>query len=309
MAHMTLALHGGAGTISREEMTPEKEKAYRQGLEEALQAGYSVLESGGAALDAAKASVVALENHPLFNAGRGAVFTRRGINEMDAAVMDGKTGEAGAVCAVRNVRNPVELAAAVLRHSDHVLLSGEGAVQFAIKQGVALEPDEYFFTLERYDQWKEARDEEATSLDHSGPKGQKKMGTVGAVACDREGNVAAATSTGGMTNKKYGRVGDSPIIGGGTYANNETCALSATGHGEVFIKAVATYDVHCLMAYKRLSLEEAMRIVVMDKLVKMKGEGGMVGVDKEGNPALLFNSDGMYRAVRSSSGLYEVAIF
>jgi beta-aspartyl-peptidase (threonine type) len=206
------------------------------------------------------------------------------------------------------VRNPIELAAAVMWHSDHVFLSGEGAVQFAIRQGLPLEPDEYFFTQHRYDQWKEARDGEEASLDHSGGK-QKKMGTVGAVACDEQGNVAAATSTGGMTNKKYGRVGDSPVIGGGTYANNRTCAISCTGEGEVFIKAVAAYDIHCLMEYKGMSLQEAMDLVVNKKLVDMKGEGGAVGVDNKGNPALLFNSEGMYRAVQSSSGLYEVAIF
>lgn len=311
MQKFTIAIHGGAGTISKEEMTSEKEAAYLQGLQAALDAGFSTLEKGGSALDAVKAAVVVLEDNELFNAGRGSVFTRKGINEMDAAIMNGADLAAGAVAGIHSVRNPVLLAHEVMQNSDHVLLAAQGAQDFAIKRGVKLEPDEYFFFQYRYEQWKEARDEEVTMLDHSARKGnaKNKMGTVGAVACDQNGNVAAATSTGGMTNKKYGRIGDTPLIGAGTYANNKTCAISCTGHGEVFIKAVAAYDVSALMEYNGLSLQEALHEVVKNKLVKMEGEGGAIGVDAKGNASLLFNSSGMYRGVRSSDGTNEVSIY
>jgi beta-aspartyl-peptidase (threonine type) len=232
---------------------------------------------------------------------------------MDAAIMDGETLDAGAVAGVRNVRNPIELATEVLRNSNHVFLSGKGANDFAIKQGVKLEPDEYFFSQFRYDQWKAVRDSDNYMLDHTmtdiNELKEKKFGTVGAVACDENGNIAAATSTGGMTNKKYGRIGDSPMIGSGTYANNKTCAVSCTGHGEVFIKAVAAYDVSALMEYKGLSLIEACEEVVLDKLVRLDGEGGLIAVDNKGNYALTLNSAGMYRGVRSSDGTNEVAIY
>ena len=314
MGRFTMVIHGGAGTIRKEEMTPELEKAYQQGLKEALNAGYAVLEKDGSAVNAAKAAVVVLEDNMLFNAGRGSVFTKKGLQEMDAAIMDGIDCKAGAVAGVRNVRNPVELAAEVMRHSDHVFLSGKGANDFAIRQGIKLEPDEYFFSQFRYEQWKAIRDSENYSLDHTHQQleeqlREKKFGTVGAVACDRHGNVAAATSTGGMTNKKYGRIGDTPVIGGGTYANNLTCAVSCTGHGEVFIRAVAAYDVSCLMEYKKLSLQQACEEVALNKLVKMKGEGGLIAVDPQGNAAMVFNSEGMYRGVRMSDGLYEVSIY
>lgn len=314
MKKFSMVIHGGAGTILKSDMTPELEKAYQAGLDEALQAGYSVLESGGDAMSAVRASVVKLEDNLLFNAGRGSVFTKKGLQEMDAAVMEGATLEAGAVCGVRNVRNPIDLAWQVMKHSNHVFLSGKGANDFAIKCGVKLEPDDYFFSQFRYDQWKEIRDSDTYSLDHTHQGIQelmkdKKFGTVGAVACDSKGNLAAGTSTGGMTNKKFGRVGDSPIIGAGTYANNNTCAISCTGHGELFIRAVAAYDVSARMQYKGLSLEEAMREVVLDKLVKLEGEGGMIGVDQEGNVAMIFNSAGMYRAMRSSTGEMKIGIY
>jgi beta-aspartyl-peptidase (threonine type) len=233
---------------------------------------------------------------------------------MDAAIMDGKSLDAGAVTGVRNVRNPIELAMEVMRNSNHVFLSGKGANDFAIKQGIKLEPDEYFFSQFRYDQWKAIRDSDTYSLDHTHQRLEelmrdKKFGTVGAVACDKDGNLAAATSTGGMTNKKYGRIGDSPLIGCGTYANNKTCAISCTGHGEMFIRSVAAYDVSCLMEYKGMSLSEAMNEVVNKKLVAIGGEGGMIGVDTKGNASLLFNSAGMYRGFKSSSGHSEVAIY
>jgi L-asparaginase / beta-aspartyl-peptidase len=228
--------------------------------------------------------------------------------------MDGSTLGAGSVAGVRNIRNPVELATEVMRNSNHVFLSGKGANDFAIKQGIKLEPDEYFFSQFRYDQWKAIRDSDNYSLDHTHQRVEelmrdRKFGTVGAVACDANGNIAAATSTGGMTNKKYGRIGDSPLIGSGTYANNQTCAISATGHGEMFIRAVAAYDVSCLMEYKGLSLQQALELVVKDKLVKMDGEGGMIGVDAAGNGAMVFNSAGMYRGLKSSDGHSELKIY
>jgi L-asparaginase / beta-aspartyl-peptidase len=314
MSRFTLAIHGGAGTILKEDMTPELEQAYLLALQEALHAGYAVLEEGGSAINAIKATIVIMEDNILFNAGRGSVFTKKGVQEMDAAIMDGRTLDAGAVTGIRNIRNPIELATEVMTHSNHVFLSGKGASDFAIKQGVKMEPDEYFFSQFRYDQWKAIRDSDAYSLDHTHQQLEelmkdKKFGTVGAVACDRQGNIAAATSTGGMTNKKYGRIGDSPMIGSGTYANNNTCGISCTGHGEMFIRSVAAHDVSCLMEYKGLSLEEAMRVVVDEKLVAIGGEGGMIGVDSKGNAALVFNSLGMYRGVRSSDGTDMVAIY
>lgn len=309
-----MVIHGGAGTILKEDMTPELEQAYLQGLKAALDAGFASLEEGGSAVNAVKAALVILEDNMLFNAGRGSVFTKKGVQEMDAAIMDGSTLDAGAVSGVRNVRNPIELATEVMRNSNHVFLSGKGANDFAIKQGIKLEPDEFFFSQFRYDQWKSIRDSDNYSLDHTHQQLEelmkdKKFGTVGAVACDIKGNIAAATSTGGMTNKKYGRIGDSPMIGCGTYANNNTCAISCTGHGEMFIRAVAAYDVSCLMEYKGLSLNEAMNIVVHNKLIKIGGEGGMIGVDAQGNAAMVFNSAGMYRGARNSEGLDEIAIY
>lgn len=309
MAKYTLVIHGGAGTILRSSMTAEKEALYRQGLEEALVAGFSRLQKGSTALDAVRAAVVALENNILFNAGRGSVFAKDGSQEMDASIMDGKTLAAGAVSAVKNIRNPVELAYAVMTQTEHVMLVGKGANDFADSIGMTREPDEYFFSQQRYDQLRKTQETGETALDHNVNTDDKKFGTVGAAACDQYGNIAAATSTGGMTNKQWGRVGDSPIIGCGTYANNNTCAISCTGHGELFIRAVAAYDVSCLMEYKGLSLQEAMNIVVNDKLVKIEGEGGMVGVDAQGNAALLFNSEGMYRGLRSSDGTNEISIY
>jgi beta-aspartyl-peptidase (threonine type) len=272
------------------------------------------LEEGGTAVNAVKAALVLLEDHILFNAGRGAVFTKKGVQEMDAAIMDGSSLAAGAVAGVRNVRNPIELAAEVMRNSNHVFLSGKGANDFAIKQGIKLEPDEYFFSQFRYDQWKAIRDSDRYSLDHTHHHLEemmrdKKFGTVGAVACDSHGHLAAATSTGGMTNKKYGRIGDSPLIGIGTYANDATCAISCTGHGEMFIRAVASYDVSCLMEYKNLTLQQAMEVVVHEKLKALQGEGGMIGVDATGQHAMVFNSAGMYRAYKNSQGTTDVLIY
>ena len=329
MSKFTIAIHGGAGTISKKSMTPEKEAAYFKALNEALDAGYRILGKKGNALDAVKAAVIELENNILFNAGRGSVFTNSGTHEMDASIMDGKDLSAGAVAAICNVKNPIDLAYTVMKKSEHVFLIGKGAEEFAKQNGIAFEPDEYFYSEFRYKQLLKTKEDNKTALDHSvdmdsssatqlrqGFDGRdasedrdKKFGTVGAVACDVNGNLAAATSTGGMTNKQFGRVGDSPIIGIGTYANNKTCAISCTGHGEPFIKAVAAYDVSCLMEYKGFSLEKAMNKVVMKKLVKIDGEGGMIGVDRNGNASLIFNSKGMYRGVRNSDGKTEVEIY
>ncbi len=314
MQKFTIAIHGGAGTILKEDMTPELEAAYIKGLEESLDAGFAVLEKGGSAVNAVKAAIVILEDNLLFNAGRGSVFTKKGVQEMDAAIMNGKNLDAGAVSGLRNVRNPIELANEVMLNSNHVFLSGKGANDFAIKQGIKLEPDEFFFSQFRYDQWKAIRDSDNYSLDHTHQgleelMRDKKFGTVGAVACDCNGDIAAATSTGGMTNKKYGRIGDSPLIGCGTYANNKTCAISCTGHGEPFICAVAAHDVSCLMEYKGMSLEEAMHEVVHVKLPVMDGEGGMIGVDAAGNVSMQLNSAGMYRGMMDSTGKKVVAIY
>ena len=314
MQKFSLAIHGGAGTIVKEDMTPELEAAYLRGLEEALAAGYAVLEQGGKATSAVKAAVVVLEDNLLFNAGRGSVFTKKGVQEMDAAIMDGSNRAAGAIAGLRSVRNPIELAAEVMTNSNHVFLSGKGANEFAIKQGIKLEPEEYFFSQFRYDQWTQLRDSDNYSLDHTHTgieelMKDKKFGTVGAVACDINGHIAAATSTGGMTNKKYGRIGDSPIIGAGTYAYDATCAISATGHGEPFIRCVAAYDVSCHMEYKGMTLAEAMHEVVLVKLPAMEGEGGMIGIDAQGNVCMPFNSAGMYRAMQDSEGKKEVAIY
>lgn len=275
----------------RSSMTAELQQQYEQGLQDALQAGYSVLQSGGSAVDAVQAAVVSLEDFPLFNAGRGSVFNNVGRHEMDASIMDGSNLMAGAVSGISHVKNPVLLARTVMDKSEHVLLCGQGAEQFAKQQGLQFEDDAYFYVQHRYEQWQQALKEDSISLDHN----DKKFGTVGAVALDANDNLAAATSTGGMTNKKFGRMGDSPIIGAGTYANNNTCAISCTGHGELFIRSVVAYDISCLMEYKGLSLREACDVVVHDKLVKIQGEGGLVAIDKHGNIELPFNSEGMYR--------------
>ncbi|HNR54741.1 MAG TPA: isoaspartyl peptidase/L-asparaginase [Flavobacteriales bacterium] len=307
MSTIALAVHGGAGTISKERMTPERESAYRVALENALRRGHEVLKKGGAAIDAVEAAVRVLEDSPLFNAGRGSVFNADGQHEMDASLMNGADLRAGAVAGVQNVKNPIGLARRVMDHSEHVLISGMGAFEFAHKQRVELEDDQYFHDEFRYQQWKEVAGTDRVQLDHSDK--ERKFGTVGAVARDANGHLAAATSTGGMTNKKWQRVGDSPIIGAGTYANDASCAVSCTGHGESFIRAVAAHDVHALVAYKGLSLAEAVRVVVHEKLPPLDGDGGLIAIDHAGNIVLDFNCPGMYRGHVGSDGAYHTAIF
>ena len=307
MKTIALAVHGGAGTISPELMTPAREKAYRDALDHALRMGHAVLHEGGAALDAVEAAIRVLEDSPLFNAGKGAVFNADGQHEMDASLMNGADLRAGAVASVQNVKNPIRLARRVMDHSNHVLLSGNGAFEFAHKQKVELEDDAYFFDEFRYQQWKETVGTDVFQLDHSDK--EKKFGTVGAVARDAKGHLAAGTSTGGMTNKKWQRIGDSPIIGAGTYANDASCAVSCTGHGESFIRAVAAHDVHALMLYKGLSLAEAVRVVVHEKLPPLDGDGGLIAVDHQGNLVLDFNCSGMYRGQVGGDGVFHTAIF
>jgi L-asparaginase / beta-aspartyl-peptidase len=311
MKKHAIAIHGGAGTILRTLMTPEKEAQYKQGLKNALLIGNEVLNKGGSSIDAVEAAVMSLENFPLFNAGKGAVFTNKGTHEMDASIMEGKNLEAGAVSGISNVQNPVHLAKVIMQKSGHVFLQGADAELFAQKMNLPFQDNDYFYTEERYKQWQDVKDTDGYQLDHTVLEtGEKKFGTVGAVALDVYGNLAAATSTGGMTNKRFGRVGDSPVIGAGTYANNHTCAISCTGHGEYFLRAVVAYDISCLMEYKGYTLNQACNFVVKDKLVKMGGEGGLIGIDTQGNIELCFNSEGMYRGILRQDeemylGIYE----
>ena len=308
--NFAIAVHGGAGTILRSLLTPEKEALYIKGIEQAILAGHNILKEGGTSLDAVEAAVVALENYPLFNAGKGAVFTNKGTHEMDASIMDGKTLEAGAVSGISNVQNPVALARVIKDKSGHVFLCGSEAETFAKLMQLPFQPDDYFYEEGRYMQWQEVKDSDGYQLDHTVNSGEgKKFGTVGAVALDVHGNIAAATSTGGMTNKRFGRVGDSPMIGAGTYANNATCAISCTGHGEYFIRAVVAYDISCLMEYKGYSLKQACDYVVKDKLVKFGGEGGLIAIDVAGNIELPFNSEGMYRGYKKGDADAVIKIY
>ena len=334
MNKTALAIHGGAGTILRSEMTPELELEYRGGLENALRVGWEILQKGGSSLDAVEATVAALEDFPLFNAGRGSVFTHEGKNEMDAAIMDGQNLKAGAVAIVRNVKNPVKLARLVMEKTEHVLLAGDGAIQFAEEMNVELADDSYFYTDHRWKQLEEAIAAGRVQLDHSAPssppfkggvasasddgvvlsdpqsaiRNPQSKGTVGAVACDANGNLAAATSTGGLTNKKFGRVGDTAIIGSGTYAENSTCAVSCTGHGEFFMLGVTAYDLAARMKYKGLGLEDAARETI-EHLTTIGGKGGLIAVDRLGNVVLPFNSEGMYRGMIDADGKLTIDIY
>lgn len=304
----SIAIHGGAGTLVKGLMTKALEQEYKNALKLARDEGYKVLENGGTALDAVEISVRLLEDSPLFNAGKGSVFTAEGTHEMDAAIMDGKTLNAGAVSLITGIKNPVSLARDVMEKSYHVFLAGEGAMQFAKGLDYKLEDPDYFYDEVRYNQWQGIKDSDTFQLDHSVKK-DGKFGTVGAVACDQSGNIAAATSTGGMTNKKWGRVGDSPMIGAGNYANNKTCAVSCTGSGEFFIRGVVAYDVSCLIEHKNMNLEEASNEVIHKRILEINGDGGLIAVDTQGNIAMPFNTEGMYRACRTSDGNEEISIY
>lgn len=291
----SIAIHGGAGTILRQFMTPEKEKEYIHGLNDALQAGKHILQNGGDAFDAVEQAVISLENNPLFNAGKGAVFNHKGFHELDAAIMCGKTLKAGAVAGLKGLKNPISLARIIADHSEHILLAGDDAVELAETYKLEKVEMSYYYDEFRFQQYQEALKENTVQLDHTVGK-QKKMGTVGAVAIDKHGNLAAATSTGGLTNKKYGRIGDTPIIGAGTYANNHSCAISCTGVGEKFILESVAFQIHLLMTECNLTLYQACDKVVYDKLMKIDGEGGLIAIDKNRNLYMPFNSEGMYRA-------------
>ena len=296
---IAIALHGGAGTILRTEMNHEKEILYTTALQEALHAAYEHLSEQGAALDAVEIAVKILEDCPLFNAGKGSVFTAEGTHEMDASIMDGHNCAAGAVSLVTGVKNPVQLARLVMEKSEHVFMAGSGAMEFARQMMCEFADDAYFYDQYRYEQWQKIKDTDQFQLDHSVKAKPKKLGTVGAVACDHHGNIAAATSTGGMTNKRWGRIGDSPVIGSGTYANNQTCAVSCTGSGEYFLRGVVAYDVSCLIEYKNYSLAQACQEVIQERLPKLGGDGGLVAVNAQGEVSMPFNTEGMYRAAKT----------
>ncbi|MFD2915000.1 isoaspartyl peptidase/L-asparaginase family protein [Psychroserpens luteus] len=308
MNTFSIAIHGGAGTLVKGMMTSELEAKYRADLKNALDQGYTILENGGTAVDAVEKAVQVLEDSPLFNAGKGSVFTATGSHEMDASIMDGKTLNAGGVSLITGIKNPVSLSRDVMEKSEHVFLAGEGAMQFAKELDYKLEEPSYFYDEFRHKQWLEIKDTDSFQLDHATKK-DSKFGTVGAVACDQNGNIAAATSTGGMTNKKWGRVGDSPMIGAGNYANNKTCAISCTGSGEFFIRGVVAYDVACLMEHKNMSVQEASNEVINKRILEIGGDGGLIAVDTKGDIAMPFNTEGMYRASKTSEGKELIAIY
>ncbi|MFN8258349.1 MAG: isoaspartyl peptidase/L-asparaginase [Bacteroidales bacterium] len=300
-----IVIHGGAGVITRENLTPEAEKAHIEKLNEALTVGENILKQGGKAVDAVLKVIQVLEESPLFNAGKGAVFNHDGIIELDASIMDGQNLGAGAVTGITDVKSPIELAYRVMTHSKHVMLSGKGASEFAKSEGLEIVDNKYFHTKEQWDKLQKTLENEKKNADN--PK--EKNGTVGCVVLDKYGNLAAGTSTGGMTNKRYGRIGDSPVIGAGTYANNNTCAVSCTGHGEYFIRYVVAYTVSALMEFKGLSLVEAADFIINKKLVEAGGVGGLIAVDKNGNIAMPFNTAGMFRGYLKAGGEKEIKIY
>ena len=313
-----MAIHGGAGTILKKNMTPEKEAAYKAELTKALQTGYDLLKAGKSSLDAVEATIHVMEDSPLFNAGKGAVFTNEGKNELDAAIMNGKDLMAGAIAGVTTIRNPISAARAVMEKSEHVMMVGAGAEKFAKQNGIEIVDPKYFYTEDRWKGLEKARKEDSTQsvLDHGNKKSLRsgtiyidnKFGTVGAVALDRRGDLAAGTSTGGMTNKRFGRVGDVPIIGAGTYANNNTAAISCTGWGEFFIRTVVAYDISAMMEYSKVSLNDAAKAVI-NKVEKLGGDGGLIAIDKNGNVAMPFNTAGMYRGTVTEDGKIEIQIY
>jgi beta-aspartyl-peptidase (threonine type) len=316
-----LVIHGGAGTILKSQMSPEKEKAYTDALNKALQAGNDILKDGGTAVDAVEACVRSMEDNPLFNAGKGAVFTNEGRNELDAAIMNGKTLAAGSVAGVTTIKNPVSAARAVMEKSPHVMMAGPGAEKFAKQEGLEIVDPSYFYTEERWkglqraktldslQQLKDSAAKKTSAIDIPEEERKFKYGTVGAVALDRHGNLAAATSTGGMTNKKYGRVGDAPVIGAGTYASNATVAISGTGWGEYFIRLVMAKTISDMMEFGKMKLKEAANEMVMKRLPALGGDGGLIAVDKDGNIAMPFCTEGMYRAYIKNTGESKVKIY
>jgi beta-aspartyl-peptidase (threonine type) len=308
-------IHGGAGTIERSRMTPEREKAYREKLAEALLAGFDVLKKGSGCLDAVVSAITLLEDSPLFNAGKGAVFTNAGTNELDSSIMEGRTLKAGSVAGLKRVKNPILLARLVMEQSPHVMMVGEGAEAFAVQKGVELVDPKYFFTEERWQQFQRQKEAEKNPPPKKSrlerdrlPFEDKKFGTVGAVCLDRDGNLAAGTSTGGTTNKRFGRVGDSPIIGAGTYAGNETCAVSCTGDGEYFIRSVVAHDISAMMQYGGKTVETA-AAAALEKALKIGGSGGLIAIDRRGNFAMPFNTSGMYRGWIGPEGQPQVFIY
>ncbi|WP_299119467.1 isoaspartyl peptidase/L-asparaginase family protein [uncultured Tenacibaculum sp.] len=311
-----IVIHGGAGTILKKNMTPEKEAAYKAKLKEAITTGYNILKNGGTSLDAVEKTIHIMENSPLFNAGKGAVFTHNETNEMDASIMNGNNLNAGAVAGVTDVKNPISAARKVMTNSNHVLLSGKGASIFAKEQGLEIVEPSYFFTEKRFKSLQKIKEKEKTALDHDTKSAfydpeikDSKYGTVGCVALDKKGNITAGTSTGGMTNKRWNRIGDSPIIGSGTYANNKTCGVSSTGWGEYFIRAQVAYDISAQMEYQNKSLKEATKDVIQNKLTKLGGTGGVVALDKNGNMSFEFNTAGMYRASMDDKGELIIKIY
>ncbi|NCT09599.1 MAG: isoaspartyl peptidase/L-asparaginase [Flavobacteriia bacterium] len=312
-----IIIHGGAGTILKKNMTDEKEAAYKAKLEEAIKVGYIILKTGGTSTEAVLKTIQVMEESPLFNAGKGAVFTNAGTNELDASFMDGKTLNAGAVAGVKDVKSPIELAIKIMTDSEHVMLSGEGASAFAKEKGLEMVDPSYFYTENRFQSLQKILNQEKTELDHDAKKASfydpnindSKFGTVGCVALDKFGNIAAGTSTGGMTNKRWGRIGDAPIIGSGTYANNNTCGVSSTGWGEYFIRSQVAYDISAQMEYQKKSLKEATKDVIQNKLTKLGGTGGVVALDKNGKMSFEFNTAGMYRASMDQKGELIVKIY
>ena len=312
-----IIIHGGAGTILKKNMTDEKEAAYKAKLEEAIKVGYTILKNGGTSTEAVLKTIQVMEESPLFNAGKGAVFTNAGTNELDASFMDGKTLNAGAVAGVKDVKSPIELAIKIMTDSEHVMLSGEGASTFAKEKGLEMVDPSYFYTENRFQSLQKIIKQEKTQLDHDAKKANfydptikdSKFGTVGCVALDKNGNIAAGTSTGGMTNKRWGRIGDAPIIGSGTYANNNTCGVSSTGWGEYFIRSQVAYDISAQMEYQKKSLKEATKDVIQNKLTKLGGTGGIGALDKNGNMSFEFNTEGMYRASMDEKGELILKIY
>jgi beta-aspartyl-peptidase (threonine type) len=312
-----IIIHGGAGTILKKNMTKEREAAYKEKLAAAIKVGHTILKNGGTSQEAVLKTIQVMEASPLFNAGKGAVFTNAGTNELDASFMDGKTLNAGAVAGVKNVKSPIELAIKVMTDSEHVMLSGDGASLFAKEQGLEIVAPSYFYTEQRFKALQKVKKSQNKKSEVSNKQAafydatikDSKFGTVGCVALDKNGNIAAGTSTGGMTNKRWGRIGDAPIIGSGTYANNLTCGVSSTGWGEYFIRSQVAYDISAQMEYQQKSLKEATKDVIQNKLTKLGGLGGVVALDKNGNMSFEFNTEGMYRASMDDQGTLIVKIY